>query len=189
METIHSATQMQEETTNLPICVDLDGTLIQEDVSQLSAKYYLRKHPHRAISLLLKFIVHGTAATKAFLSKYSSVDIQKLSYHTALIQYLQQKRNDGHKIYLATGANETFAQKISDHLQLFDGVFASTHDINLIGKNKAQKLISLFGEKGFIYAGNSHVDIHVWSVSAGYIIVNPDRRSRLWMRDKQAIWF
>lgn len=173
----------------LPICVDLDGTLIKEDISQLSAKNYLRKHPHRTLSLLLHFLAKGTAATKAFLSQRSTVDIYNLSYHSSLIQYIHKKRNDGHKIYLATGTHETFAQKVADHLKIFEDVFASTKQVNLIGNNKAQKLVSLFGEKGFAYAGNSHVDIPVWRVAAECIIVRPNLRAKLWMQGKHAIWF
>ena len=46
--------------------------------------------------------------------------------------------------------------------------------LNMRGKNKGRTLSERFGEKGFDYAGNSHVDLPVWEQSRQAIVVNAD---------------
>ena len=74
---------------------------------------------------------------------------------------------------MATGSAKKYANQIADHLKIFDGVFASDTEVNLIGKNKAAKLVEVFQESGFDYAGNSMDDIHVWMKANKKILVSP----------------
>ena len=65
-----------------------------------------------------------------------------------------------------------WANGIAHHLGCFDQVLATEKGINLAGKNKANHLLNLFGDKNFDYAGDSSVDLHVWAHAANAIVVS-----------------
>ena len=164
------------------ICVDLDGTLIYNDVSVESAKRFAAAGVIN-IFKLLKWIFRGIPYTKCRIAERCSVNPEELSYNSKLITYLKQKKRDGYSIFLATGSTKTYAETIAKHLDVFDGVFASDEHTNLIGKTKAEKLSKTFGK--FIYMGNSIDDIQVWEKSTKSVIVNPDKGVLEKMKNKE----
>ena len=81
---------------------------------------------------------------------------------------------DGRGLYLATASNEKFAHQIAEYLGIFDGVIASSNKLNMSGSQKLKKLIELFGDKKFGYAGNANVDMKIWANASEVIVVNPN---------------
>ena len=82
-------------------------------------------------------------------------------------------RAAGRTIALATASHETFAQRIAEHLGIFDRVFATDEHVNLSSHRKRDRLVAEYGEKGFDYVGNSHDDIAVWAAADRAYVVNP----------------
>jgi phosphoserine phosphatase len=156
----------------LPLCVDLDGTLIDEDVTLEAIKIYLRRNFFNVFHVFF-WLLRGRAHLKQKLSELVELDIKSLRYKKKFLEFILGQRKKGHKIFLATASNHVYAEKIADHLGIFDGVFASTFHVNLRAEAKALALVTIFGENGFIYAGNSEDDIPVWNKSAECILVSP----------------
>jgi apolipoprotein N-acyltransferase len=67
------------------------------------------------------------------------------------------------------------AQPVAAHVGLFDEVLASDGKTNLRSTNKLRALTEKFGERGFDYAGNSHMDFAVWRGSRHAVVVNASR--------------
>ena len=158
-----------EQISQLPLCVDLDGTLIYNDVTWLSMKLYLQENITR-FAHVISWFRHGRAYLKQQLAKRIDIDPQKLPYRTSLLKYLKIERQAGRCIYLATAADQKYAQAVADHLGLFTQVFSSDGITNLRSKAKARCLLKNFGEKQFVYAGNSFDDLAVWKHSAQAIV-------------------
>ncbi len=154
------------------ICVDLDGTLIDTDLSMDAAKNFVRKNIFNVFRLAFWFF-KGIQYLKYKVAEEIEIDVSTLPYNSSLLSYLTLKKSKGCKIYLATGATGRYAKQVADHLQIFDGVFASDMEVNLIGKNKAARLAEVFQEGGFDYAGNSMDDIPVWMKANEKILVSP----------------
>lgn len=165
------------------ICVDLDGTLIKTDLSWDAAEKFL-KDDLSNIFKLISWYFKGIPYLKYKLSEKIEIDPTALPYNFEFLSYLTQKKSEGSKIYLATGAAEKYARQVADYLQIFDGVFSSDLQTNLIGKAKADKLAQSF-PMGFAYAGNSLDDLHVWKRSLKKILVNPSERVLKAMRFTQ----
>ncbi|MDR2646036.1 MAG: hypothetical protein LBC04_02580 [Holosporaceae bacterium] len=157
-----------------PLCVDLDGTLIEEDVTLKAVKIYVNCSFFNLIMVLV-WIIRGRAYLKYRIAQRVDLDVKSLSYRRKLLTFIREKKNKGHKIFLATACNQIYADSISDYLGIFDGVFASTERKNLRAEAKAQALVRAFGRKGFDYAGNSNDDIFVWKESAECILVAPTK--------------
>jgi len=167
-------TQTDSETvgnTSLPLCVDLDGTLIQTDSLWESCLRLVSQHPF--MLLLLPFwLFLGKSGFKHKVSQHVELNPDSLPFNTTLLKYLTQQRLHNRHIVLVTAANKKIAEAIAHHLNIFDEIFASEDSHNLSGKNKAKVLCDKFGERGFVYAGNANVDLKVWQHAAAAIVVN-----------------
>lgn len=154
------------------LAVDLDGTLIASDMlheSFWAALGHSRGTLFRAIG---SFLSGGRAALKATLAKGAEVDVAGLPYKEVVLDEIRAARARGEQVILATASDAALAQKVADHLGLFDDVMASDGSENLKGKAKADALVERFGEGGFVYAGDSAADLPVWAVSGGAVSVD-----------------
>ena len=156
----------------VPLCVDLDGTLVRSNVLIESLVGALKKRPLLAFAVPF-WLMRGRAALKQELAARSSIDVAVLPYDDKLLADLRRERLAGRNVYLATAADESIARQIADHLGLFDGVVASNGRDNLKGEAKARALAERFGEKGFDYVGNDRHDIPVWNRAREAIRVDP----------------
>jgi 4-hydroxybenzoate polyprenyltransferase len=153
------------------IAVDLDGTLILTDTLHESILTFLRYNPFMFLKLLY-WLLGGRAAFKAKLAGCIDLDVVALPYNRPLIDWLTEERQKGRKIALCTAANERVAYSVANYLQIFDEVIASNSEDNLKGENKRKALQNRFGVNGYDYAGNSAVDVEVWSGAVEAIVVN-----------------
>ena len=157
--------------TSLPLCVDLDGTLIQTDSLWESCLRLISQKPLMLILLPL-WLFLGKAGFKEKVSEHVELSPASLPFNTNLLKYLTHQRLHNRHIVLVTAANKKIAEAISSHLNIFDEILASDEKHNLSGKNKANVLVDKFGEKGFVYAGNAKIDLKVWQHAAAAIVVN-----------------
>jgi len=154
-----------------PLCVDLDGTLLNTDMLWESLKDVARKKPWYVLAFPLWF-VQGRAHLKQKVAGLANVDISNLPFHHQFLEYLKKEKARGRRLILATASDQLIADKIAARFGLFDEVLASNGQRNLRGHAKVALLKERFGEKGFDYAGNSHVDLQVWPATRQAIVVN-----------------
>jgi phosphoserine phosphatase len=158
------------DASQLPLCVDLDGTLISSDLLLESLLRLIRSKPW-CLFLAPLWMLRGRAAFKAAVAARIELQPTALPYNEALIAWLEQQRRSGRSLWLCTAANESVALRIAEHLGMFHGVLASNSHLNLSGKNKAAQLVQRFGHRGFDYCGNEHLDLHIWKCARGAILV------------------
>jgi 4-hydroxybenzoate polyprenyltransferase/phosphoserine phosphatase len=159
------------EEKSVPLCVDLDGTLIKSDLLWESLVRLLQRNP-LYLPLVPLWLARGRAGLKEQLAARVAVDAARLPYHEPFLEFLREERRSGRPIFLVTASDRRMAEPVAAHLGLFAEVIASDGRTNLRGKNKAAKLVERFGERGFDYAGNSAVDLPVWAQSRRALVVN-----------------
>ena len=164
---------MDGESFGKPLVVDLDGTLIRTDVFIESMLLYAGKGALNVFHLIV-WVTKGKAPIKEKISSRVSIDVESLPYNEQVVSFLRSQKKAKRQIVLATASHYLYATQITDHLGLFDLVLATKGEINLSHKNKRDKLIALYGEKGFDYIGNSHDDIAVWFAADKAYLANPD---------------
>ena len=156
---------------NVPLVVDLDGTLILTDTLWESLIRLLRRNPLYALAAL-SWWSRGRANLKRQLALRVALDPAALPYHEPLLEYLRAEKARGRSLILATASDIGMAQPVAEHVRIFDDVLASDGKHNLRGRRKGQVLCERHGERGFDYAGNSRVDLSVWSHAREAIVVN-----------------
>lgn len=161
--------------TPVPLCVDLDGTLLNSDLLLETVFAQLKRQPLASIHWP-RWLVAGKARFKAELAALVELEVETLPYHPAFLAFLHDQKRQGRPLVLVTAAHRVLAEQVAAHLGLFDRVLATEGNRNLAGTRKAETLVELFGERGFDYAGNAAVDVAVWQQARRAILVNASAR-------------
>ncbi|HEX3798642.1 MAG TPA: haloacid dehalogenase-like hydrolase [Verrucomicrobiae bacterium] len=161
------------QASTVPLCVDLDGTLIRTDVLWVSMRLLLKRNPFY-LFLIGGWFLRGRALMKMKIAERVELNAALLPYHQPFFEYLKSEKSQGRMLVLATAADFRLAKTVADHVGLFDEVVASDGKTNQRGRNKGHTLSAKFGRKNFDYAGNSTVDLPVWEQSRCAIVVNAD---------------
>lgn len=153
----------------IPLVVDLDGTLTPADTLHESLLHLLKRSPVTFFRILLT-LFKGKAAFKNAIAAHTSIDAALIPYRQDLLEYLHLEKKRGRPIILATAAHSSIAERVAEHLGLFDMVLATEPDQNLKGVAKLQLICASIGEK-FVYAGDNRADFPIWEKAASAILV------------------
>ena len=160
-----------ELPAGLPLCVDLDGTLVKSDTLVDSVLALARQNP-RALLSLPGWLAQGKAALKRHVTAAVTLDVTHLPYNQPLVRYLEAEHAAGRQLYLATAADSTLATRVAAHLGLFAGTLASDGAHNLAGGNKLAAFQQTFGAE-FSYIGNATPDLPILTVCRAPMVANP----------------
>ncbi len=154
------------------LCVDLDGTLIKTDMLLESFIFSFKKNPFVIFFCLFWLLSGGKAKLKHKLALKYVFDPSLLPYNDKFLDFLKKRKNDGCELSLVSASSEIIVKKIADYLGLFSDSFGSDSVNNLSSLKKADFLLKKYGDKNFVYCGNSPDDIPVWKVSGSAVCVN-----------------
>lgn len=157
----------------VPLCVDLDGTLLKTDLLVESALALVASKPW-ILLLFPWWLLRGKAHLKREIASRVELDASTLPYDQRVVKILRDQP-ERHRV-LATASDAKLAKLVAEHLACFDEVLASEGSLNLDGRRKANALVGRFGERGFDYAGNASVDLHVWQHARAALVVNSGDR-------------
>jgi 4-hydroxybenzoate polyprenyltransferase/phosphoserine phosphatase len=157
-------------TSDLPLCIDLDGTLVKSDTLLDSLCQLVRKEPWQLFRILF-WLARGKAGFKVEVGRRAPLDPRRLPYNTQLLHYIQAQRRDGRSIYLTTGADGALARRVAAHLGIFDAVFATDSVTNLTGVRKLRLLTGRL--RAFDYIGNSRTDLPLLAAARHAMLANP----------------
>lgn len=174
-----------QNSTDLPLAVDLDGTLISADLLWESVFQLLKKNP-LFLFLLPIWLASGKARLKAEIASRIEFDASILPYREDFLAFLQAEKAAGRELVLVTAAAEPFANAVAAHLGIFSAVYSSSETINLAHGRKAARLVELYGLGGFDYAGNDRADIPVFEKARAAIVVAPDATADRYQRRNNA---
>ena len=157
---------------NRILFVDLDGTLIKEDLTNLAFFECLKKRPLKLFSYLIIFLFKGKAYLKEKISKDYIVPIDKLKFNKASLNYVKMVKNHHRVVYLISGSHQILVDQIDKHLKIFFESFGTRKNFNMIGLNKVQFIKDELKILEFDYLGNSKQDLPIWSYTKKIIYTN-----------------
>lgn len=159
-------------STNIPLCIDLDGTLIHSDVTVESFILLIKKNPLYVFICIIWLAHKGMAYFKHQIALRVHPDPALLPYNQPFLDYLQHEKQQNRQLLLITASNERIAHQVAAHLGIFSQVIASTATDNVKGARKRELLNQHFGDKCYDYAGNSRDDLAIWPYARKAIVVN-----------------
>lgn len=155
----------------LPLCVDLDGTLVRTNTLFEGALSAIKNKPWIIIKLLTASLKSKTAV-KDVIGAHTILDPSTLPYNKEFLAWLRHQYANKRTLILATASDKRIADAVARNLGIFSDVIANTLTSPVSARGKDQILRKRFGNKGFSYAGNSSADLAVWKCAASAIIVD-----------------
>lgn len=152
----------------IPLCLDLDGTLILSDTLVESAVELVKRNPFLALRMPL-WLLSGKAHLKARISEHTTLDAGWLPYRTPLVEWARQQAVT-RRVFLVSAAHRDVAHGVAKHLGFVHEVLA-TDEVNLKAERKAELLVQRFGHGRFDYVGNGMADLPVWRVAREAMVV------------------
>ena len=157
---------------NRILFVDLDGTLIKEDLSNLAFINFLKKHPLRLMFYLLGCLIKGRPYLKEKISKNYIIPIIELTFNKSAIEYIRDVKNRHRVVYLISGSHQVLVDQIDKHLKLFFESFGTRDNFNMVGRNKVKFINEKLKIIEFDYFGNSKKDLPIWNYTKRIIYTN-----------------
>ena len=154
---------------NKILFVDLDGTLIKEDLSNVAFSHSLKKFPFKTIFYLLVFLFKGKPYLKYKISKDFTILFENLTFNKAAFDFLRDVKNRHRTVYLISGSHQVLVDQIAKYFNIFFESFGTRDNFNMVGSNKVKFIKENLKIHDFDYLGNSKKDVPIWDYT-GYII-------------------
>ena len=170
-----AAPSAMNQNDSKSLFVDLDKSLISTDTLWESMIVLFKGHPF-ALFKVPFWLLKGKAGFKNEIAKRVIPDAALLPYRENVVSLIQERRDKGADVILATAANERIAHAVSNHLDLFTSVLASDASTNLSGSRKSSAICEASANEDFEYIGDTWVDVPIWKKAQSAIIVDGPRR-------------
>jgi len=158
--------------SNKILFVDLDGTLIKEDLSNLAFSHSLKNYPLKTMSYLLIYLFKGKPYLKDKISKKFTIPFEKLTFNRAAFDFIRQVKNRHRVVYLISGSHQILVDQMAKYLNIFFESFGTRGNFNMVGYNKVQFIKENLKINDFDYLGNSHKDLPIWKYTKRAIYTN-----------------
>ena len=142
--------------------VDLDGTLIKEDLSDLAFSHSLKNFPLKTLFYLFIFLFKGKPYLKYKISKDFIIPFEKLTFNKAAFDFIREVKNRHRSVYLISGSHQILVDQIGKYLNIFFESFGTRNNFNMVGINKVKFIKENLKINDFDYFGNSHKDLPIW---------------------------
>lgn len=165
---------------DVPLYVDVDGTLLKTDLLYESFLVSVKRNP-LIIFYSFFWLLQGIQVLKGELASRADLNLKIMPKNLEFWQFLEQQRNVGRKIVLATASHEKYAKKLLNLYPMFDGYICSTDKQNLKGSVKLEEILKRSGV--FAYAGNDNVDFIIFERASESYLVNPSNKAKVLSKD------
>jgi len=157
---------------NKILFVDLDGTLIKEDLSELAFYHSLKNFPFKTLFYLFIFLFKGRSYLKYKISKNYIIPFEKLTYNKAAFDFIRDVKNRHRAVYLISGSHQIIVDQMGKYLNIFFESFGTRDNFNMVGSNKVKFINEKLKIYDFDYFGNSHKDLPIWKYTKRAIHTN-----------------
>ena len=161
---------MASAVDDVPLVVDVDGTLVSGDLLIEGVARLIAAHPLSLLALPF-WLLGSRAALKRRVARDVPLPPSTLVLNPAVLDEIVAAKTRGREVWLASASDELAVASLAEAVEA-EGYLASDGCINLAGRAKAVVLVERFGEGGFDYIGNERRDLAVWKHARRAIGVN-----------------
>ncbi len=154
------------------LVVDLDFSFIKVDSLVECYIYLFKTNPWSTLKLLL-VLRKGIAWFKRSVAEAIDPEDLRFPLNLHVLNLIEEERQKGFKVLLATGADRKIAKKVFEQYGVFDEFISSDGSVNLVGNAKLSAIKNKIGTGKFTYIGDSAKDLPIWKQSERAIVVHP----------------
>ena len=170
---------------NRILFIDLDGTLIKEDLSELAFSHSLKNFPIRTIFYLFIFLFRGKPYLKDKISKNFNIPFKNLTFNKAAFDFIREQKNRHRVVYLISGSHQILVDQMGRHLNIFFESFGTRDNFNMVGHNKVRFIKENLKIHDFDYLGNSKKDLPIWEYTQNIIFTNASSELKSIIKQKK----
>jgi len=176
------------EARDVPLVLDVDGTLLRTDLLFETFWAGLGTLPRTTLrSTFLHW--RNRAKLKEELAEIAPPRFDLLPYNHHVIAEAGAAMADGREVVLASASDRRLVRSLALREGYALRIFASDGRTNLKGSKKAEALADAYGVHGFDYAGNGPEDIAVWERARHALVVGrPAGATRALMGREGTVW-
>ncbi len=172
----------------LPLCVDLDHSLINTDLTFEAILEALKLNPLN-IFIVLKFILlMEKKELKCWLSQNVSLEWDRIPKNVEVEAFIRKEIENGRMVYIVSGSHQKFLENVHRLFPMAKEAIGTSDKVNLIGKNKAEYLINRFGAQQFDYLGDSRHDLHIWKHAKTAYIVSRNQKLIRQVKNREQVF-
>ena len=163
----------------IPLFVDVDGTLTRADIS-IESFVRIARSSISSFVMVFIWLLRGRAVAKTMAARRDPVDPAKLPYRQEVLDQIGSAQSLGRPVILASASHWRNIHRIARHLGLEDSVIATKRHSNLKGRSKLDAIWLRVGMNGrFDYIGDSKADAVIWQEAVDGLSVDyvPKRSS------------
>src|SRR6056300_735722 len=157
---------------NKILFVDLDGTLIKEDLSDMPFFHSLKNYPFKTLFYLFIFLFKGKSYLKEKISKNFVIPLADLTFNKAALDFIREVKNKHRVVYLISGSHQALVDQMDKFLNIFFESFGTRDNFNMVGSNKVYFIKENLKIHDFDYLGNSYKDLPIWEYTKKIIFTN-----------------
>ena len=161
---------------NKILFVDLDGTLIKEDLSDLAFSHSLKNYPFKTLFYLFIFLFKGKPYLKRKISQNFTIPFDHLTFNKAALDFIKEVKNKHTVVYLISGSHQILVDQMGKFLNHFLESFGTKGNFNMVGSNKVKFIKENLKIYDFDYLGNSHKDLPIWKYTKRALHTNASIR-------------
>ena len=161
---------------NKILFVDLDGTLIKEDLSNLAFSHSLKNYPLKTLFYIVIFLFKGKPYLKNKISKNFKIPFESLTFNKAAFDFIREVKSKHRVVYLISGSHQILIDQMHKYLNIFFESFGTRDNFNMVGYNKVRFIKENLKIHDFDYLGNSHKDLPIWKYTKQAIHTNASQK-------------
>lgn len=158
----------------VPLVVDVDGTLIRGDLLWEGLVCIALTQPHRLVAAAVA-LLGGRARLKGYVASVAGVDVHLLPLEPSVMRLIANARTEGNQVVLASAAHHTHVAALAERVGA-DEAFGSDERVNLKGSAKLDAIRARYST--FDYVGDSSADHVLWSAARKAYAVNASPTTR-----------
>ena len=147
--------------SDLPLVVDVDGTLLRTDLLHESLLLLIWQRPW-CLLLLPFWLLHGKAVFKREIARRVTFDVETLPVHAGLLEWLRAEHAAGRRLALFSASDQLLIEPVARRFGIFELAIGSDGRNNLKGSAKHAAICERLGPR-FAYAGDSRHDVAIWA--------------------------
>jgi 4-hydroxybenzoate polyprenyltransferase len=165
----------------VPLCVSLDGALINSDVLSEGIVRLLRDSVRNCF-LIPWWRLRGHAELARQVEQRTNWDSTVLPDNEEFLAWLREQQHSGRHLVLCACVSQPVGARIAARYDLFDEVITYSC-ADTTGRALSERLVARFGEGRFDYAGHETQDLAAWGRARRAIVVAPGWRLRRQLGD------
>jgi 4-hydroxybenzoate polyprenyltransferase len=141
-----------DRAAGLPLCVELDHTLIKTSLSQEALLQAVKRRPW-LVPMFFIWWLQGRAIFKRRIAELAPMDMEQVPCRPGVLEWILARKAEGRELFLMASCDPLLANGIAHRFGIFSDVLSGDGQTAFGEREKSRELLRRFGQQAFDYVG------------------------------------